>query len=333
MQRDILIVGQGLAGTLLGWELGRAGIGFTIADLGHAQAASRVAAGIINPITGRRIVKSWRVDELRPVARATYLELEHAFDVPLWRELRVRRFFVDDRERRVWAEKKARGDLGEYAGVSDDEGFWIEGAARVDMAALIAAARARWLRAGVLREAWVDWTRVESEYALVIDCTGAGRSPRSGAETAGPFAEAPWQFSKGECLAIEIEGLASDVVLNRRHWILPEGRGRAKVGATHEPGRRDMAVTAEARAELAASVAAMTRERYTVTAQEAGVRCYLPDKRPAAGRHPGNPRFGVLNGLGAKGGLVAPWLARQWAKHLTAGAPFDSEVDVTRLWR
>jgi glycine/D-amino acid oxidase-like deaminating enzyme len=333
MQRDLLIVGQGLAGTLLGWELERAGVAFTIADLGHVHAASRVAAGILNPVTGQRIVKSWRVDALRPVARQTYRELEHALGVPLWRELRVRRFFVDDRERRVWADKKARGDLGEYAGASDREGFWIEGAARVDTAALIAAARARWLRAGVLREERVDWTRAGADYGLVIDCTGAGLPAPSGAETGGPFAEAPWQFSKGECLALEIDGLAHDVVLNRRHWLLPEAAGRAKVGATHEPGRRDTAATAEARAELEASVAAMTRERFAVVAQEAGVRCYLPDKRPVAGRHPGNPRFGVLNGFGAKGALVAPWLARQWAKHLTDGTPFDSEVEAARLWK
>jgi glycine/D-amino acid oxidase-like deaminating enzyme len=59
----------------------------------------------------------------------------------------------------------------------------------------------------------------------------------------------------------------------------------------------------------------------------------LPDKRPVAGVHPEHPRVGVLNGLGAKGTLLAPILAQQWTKHLKSGAPFSAEVDVQRFWR
>src|SRR5882724_11305977 len=145
MSSDILIVGQGLAGTLLAWEFERAGIAFQIADAGHAESASRVAAGIINPITGQRIVKSWRVDTLLPTARESYRAFEKQLGVPLWREMRVRRLYLNEAERRVLAEKQARGELADYAGANDGEGFWIEGAARVDVGRMIAVARARWL--------------------------------------------------------------------------------------------------------------------------------------------------------------------------------------------
>ena len=70
MRADFLIVGQGLAGTLLAWECERVGCSFAIADAGHATASSGVAAGMINPITGRRLVKSWEIDGRLPVARA-----------------------------------------------------------------------------------------------------------------------------------------------------------------------------------------------------------------------------------------------------------------------
>ena len=72
MGADFLIVGQGLAGTLLAWEFERAGFSFAIADAGHGRAASGVAAGIINPITGRRLVKSWRIDARLAGARAEW---------------------------------------------------------------------------------------------------------------------------------------------------------------------------------------------------------------------------------------------------------------------
>ncbi len=331
METNLLIVGQGLAGTVLGWELERAGVPFRIADEGHARAASRVAAGIINPITGQRIVKSWRVDTLLPLARETYRAIEGALGVPLWREMRVRRLFREESERRVLAEKQTRGDLLDYAGASDGDGFWIEGAARVDAAALMAASRERWRAAGVLREERVDLRRAREEHSLVIDCTGALR-PEPG-EGGPAFDFVPWQFSKGECLTIAIDGLAPDVVLNCRHWVVPlEGAG-AKVGATHGPGRCDATPTEAARTELEEAAARMTARTFTTVAHEAGVRSYLADKKPVVGRHPTDARLGVMNGLGAKGGLFAPALARQWVRHLVEGASFDPELDVARWWR
>ncbi|HYP18155.1 MAG TPA: FAD-binding oxidoreductase [Opitutus sp.] len=339
MHANILIVGQGLAGTLLAWELERAGVSFQIADLGHERAASRVAAGIINPITGQRIVKSWRVDTLLPLARESYRALEKELKAPVWQEMRVRRFYLDQNERRVLAEKQARGDLSEYAGATDGEGFWIEGAARVDTAALISAARARWLAAGRLREERVDFAAKCDQHELVIDCTGAlSFGPAAGPaieEGAGrsEFGFVPWHFSKGECLTVRTSGLAPDVVLNRKHWILPVGGGFAKVGATHVPARRDAMLTPEARAELESSAAGICRQSFEIVAHEAGVRTYVPDKKPVAGRHPENSRWGVLNGLGAKGALFAPMLAREWARHLVDRTPFDPEIDVARVWR
>ncbi len=322
MRADLLIVGQGLAGTLLGWELERAGIPFAIADAGHAAAASRVAAGILNPVTGRRLVKSWRVDALLPLARESYRALAAALGLPLWREMRVRRRFADDRERRVFADRQARGELAPFAGAADAEGFWIEGAAHVDTGMLLAAARARWRAAGVLRDERVEWGAVVGRHELVVDCTGAG---------AAQFDFVPWEFSKGEILTVAVEGLDPGVILNDGHWVLPLAPGVAKVGATHEPGRKDVIPTAAARAVLEAEAAALLRRPFTVNGHEAGLRITLPDRRPVAGRHPADPRLGVLNGLGTKGAMVAPWLARQWVHHLTEGVPFEPEVDVARF--
>lgn len=321
---DILIVGQGIAGTLLAWEFERAGIAFRIVDAGHAGATSRVAAGIINPITGQRIVKSWRIDSLLPVARESYRALEKELGIPLWREMRVRRFYLNEREREVLAEKQARGELLDHVGVIDADGFWIKGAAHVDVGAMITAARVKWMAAGWLREERVDFATARSGFGLTIDCTGSG---------GGAFDFVRWQYSKGECLTVAIDGLAADVVLNRGQWILPVESGIAKVGATHCPGRTDVDLTPEARAGLEAGIVMMTPQPFTVTDQQAGVRTYLGDKRPVVGRHPAEASLGIFNGLGAKGALYAPALARQWVHHLREGVPFDPEVDVARQWR
>ncbi len=338
MRPDILIVGQGLAGTLLAWELERAGIAFAITDDdARGGTASRVAAGIINPITGRRLVKSWGVDAFLPAARATFRELEAEFGVAIWRELRVRRLLADERERRIFSDKRARGELAPFAGEADEAGCWIEGAARVDLAALLDAARDRWRAQGRWRATAAVIADEAVHHALVIDCTGlAGAcsidSTGSRPARAGAFDFVPWEFSKGEILTLAVDGLAPDVVLNHGHWVLPLTPGMAVVGATHEPGVIDTRPTAAARAGLEASARALLARSFAVTGHAAGVRVNLPDKRPVAGRHPGNARLGVFNGLGAKGALVAPAVARQWAQHLATGAPFDAAVDVARIF-
>ncbi len=327
MHPDILIVGQGLAGTLLAWQFERAGIPFKIADAGHASATSAAAAGMINPITGRRLVKGWQIETLLPIARAAYTAIETVLGVPLWREMRVRRIFADAREREIFSGKFARGELAPFVSDYDEQGCWIGGAAQVDVGRLLAASRARWLVAGRLGERAVDLGAEFPPCDLVVDCTGLAAA-RSEA-----FRFVPWEFSKGELLAVAVAGLAPEVILNRRQWALPVAAGAAWIGATHEPGVTDPRVTAAARRTLtAAAVELFGADReFMVTDQRAGIRVVLPDKRPVAGRHPGNFHLGLINGLGAKGVLWAPWLARQWVNHLTEGVPFDPAIDGRRF--
>ncbi|MEY4939157.1 MAG: hypothetical protein RIQ93_892 [Verrucomicrobiota bacterium] len=327
MRPDILVVGQGLAGTLLAWELERAGVPFLVVDRGHATAATMAAAGIINPVTGRRLVKSWRADVLLPQARAKYRELEAMLGIEVWRDMRVRRLFADERERQVFAAKDVTGELAPYAVQADDAGFWIEGAARIELAVLLGAARERWHKQGKLRVAAVEAAAEAKNYQMVIDCTGV-----AGARE-GRFAHVPWEFSKGEMLELSVTGLTAGVILNRRHWLLPINTETAWVGATHEPGHFDTIPSDSARAALEASARALLARGVEITGHRAGVRVNLPDKHAVAGRHPANPRLGVCNGLGAKGGLVAPELARQWVCHLTRGDPFEAEFSPARFAR
>jgi glycine/D-amino acid oxidase-like deaminating enzyme len=71
---DYIIVGQGLAGTFLSWNLQRAGKKVLVIDQFRPQAASRIASGVINPITGRRMVRTWMIETLMPYAVEAYTQ-------------------------------------------------------------------------------------------------------------------------------------------------------------------------------------------------------------------------------------------------------------------
>ncbi len=324
LKPPVLIVGQGLAGTLLAWELERAGVEFSIVDAGHARAATKVAAGIINPITGRRLVKSEGVEALLPVARACYREIERELGETLWREMRVRRWFADERERDVFTEKSASGALAPFVESADGEGFWIGGAARVELGKLIERSRERWRSRGILREERVGELNGNEGGAVTIDCRGA--------EADGGKA-VDWRYSKGECVELRMSGLDPGVVWNRRHWLVATGGGVAKAGATNEPGRRDFAVTEKARLDLERSVRAMGFQDFEVVAQTGGVRVYSPDKRPVIGWTAKEARRGIFCGLGAKGALYAPAMARAWAEFLVHGVELPATWDVARFQR
>ena len=79
-QYDYLIVGQGLAGTLVAWFLEQTGKTFIVIDKHDVSSSSNIAAGIMHPITGRRLVKSWRADDLIPFAEDTYKTIGEKFN-------------------------------------------------------------------------------------------------------------------------------------------------------------------------------------------------------------------------------------------------------------
>lgn len=321
----VAIVGQGLAGTLLAWELERAGRDFLIVDAGLERATSRMAAGIVNPITGRRVVKTWRVDELLPLASDAYRAFGETLGLPVWREMRIRRLFRDETERRFFAERQARGELEPFVEASDAEGFWISGAAQVDLEILLTAARNRWRTSGRLQEAAGDPDELSRRHELVVLCTGASAR-------CGPWlAHVPWTVAKGESLTVEVSGLGPEIRMSHGHWLLPLTEGKAKVGATYVVGDDDLRPSLAARTELEHAAAELAGRTCPIRSQEAGLRLTLPDKRPVVGRCPRAEGVGVMAGLGSKGVLFAPWLARQWVEHLVTGAPFDSAVDIARF--
>lgn len=319
MSARVLIVGQGLAGTALGLEFEAAGIDFVVASAGHERAASRVAAGLVNPVTGQRWVKSARIDELLPVARERYAAWERTLGVALWHPLPLTRLFRDEAERAAVSEKIARGELTPFAATAavTARGVAIAGAAWVDLPALLEGAARRWRGQGRWRgrevaardlnfaAADVGWAGERFDAAIL--CTGSGGLARAW------FDFVPFAAAKGEMLTVEGCRVAPGTALSRGTWLIAGAKGAARVGATYERGREDLELTPEARAHLLAAAGTLTGDALRVTGQSAGVRATLPDRLPVIGWHPQQARLGIFGGLGSKGTLWAPWLARIWS--------------------
>ncbi|HKK19507.1 MAG TPA: FAD-dependent oxidoreductase, partial [Opitutales bacterium] len=88
-------MGAGLAGCTIAWRLRQAGHAFRLIGSSHMPSAARVAAGIINPVTGRWMTKSWRFDDFAPEAADFYAAIEREFSLKLYHPLPALRFCLN----------------------------------------------------------------------------------------------------------------------------------------------------------------------------------------------------------------------------------------------
>ena len=346
-----LIVGQGLAGTLIGYRLERAGHDVHYQDAPRQQAASSVAAGIVNPITGRRFVRSWRIDELLPAARALYTELETKLGVRIWHDLPLVRTLFNRGDENDWL---ARGGDAAYRTFLDDTpalgripeltypAFSYAGvrqAARVDLETLTSAYRDRLRAAGRITEKELDYAdlipgpqgvRWKSSagtltFDRVIFCEGwrSRFNPW--------FNNLPVIGNKGEVLIVRTEEPVLERLFKHRVFLVPRADGTYWVGATSENGFTDESPTPRQAEYLEQRLREVLKVPFTIVEHQAAVRPTVRDRRPVIGAHPAFPSLFLFNGLGTKGASVAPLTSAWLAAHLLSGEPLPPEVDVLRF--
>ncbi len=317
----VTIVGQGIAGSMLGWFCERSGISFRIVDSGHDQAASRVGAGLVSPLTGQRLVQTWKFPEWRNEALAIYRSLEDELGVNLVRELRIQRRFRDARQRELFLSRIDRPEVSPWIDRVETETLWLNGALQVDTGLLIARLRERWSQTGVLQASTRNADHAKAGES-VIWCTGAA-SPVLGS--------IPWEPSRGEIVRGIIPGLDPDVVLNNGHWLLPQDDDRVLAGALFDRENLEAGVTAAGQQKLMAAAEQLAGRPMLEPKGDCGLRMNVRDRRPVVGWLEEDHQTGVFSGLAAKGALWAPMLARQWCEDGLAGSQIDPEVRADRF--
>ena len=345
---DFLIVGQGLAGAILAWELADRGQRVLVVDDAPEQSASKVSAGILNPVTGKRLVKSWMVDTFLPGAREFYRRMEKELGVSFFTDRTILRIYQSEEERELWWKRRDDPAYAAYLGKSHPSGgfapeiddpfgsFEILGVGNLEIPVFLDA-----LGKSLAERA----TQVHQRFdygELEIDASGVRWRGHSAGHVVfcegyrlrdNPwFSWLPLNPAKGEIVTLRLDLSRADTILNRQKWVLPLGDGLARVGSTWAHEFADAGPTAAGRRGLLTALKRMLKpgKGFDVVDHEAGVRPCSHDRIPYLGAHPDHPALHVFNGFGAKGALMTPWMAHVFADFLTGATDNAGPASIVR---
>jgi glycine/D-amino acid oxidase-like deaminating enzyme len=348
MNYDYIVVGHGLAGAILACTLRQQGRKVLVIDEPKSNSASRVAAGLVNPVAGKRFAKSWLVDTLLPFADQFYDELEARYQRPLFFHKPIYKIFSAIEEQNNWMAKSAGGNWSEYIGATYTQstgtpsiedpygGILIRQGGYLLVADMLDLLTNELLELGLLlperfdvaqlqlTEQGVSYKGVTAGHMIFCEGWQAVRNPY--------FRWLPLQPTKGEVLEVQTENFNPECIYNKAVYVVPVGEGRFKIGATYNWRQADEQPTPAGEAELAERFEQITTQPFHVKNHWAGIRPAVRDRRPLIGRHPVHAQLSVFNGMGSKGVLMAPYLADLFAKALAGEAEILPDVHISRFY-
>jgi len=345
MQIDVLIVGQGLAGSLLAWTLWEHDFSFLIIDSGELNA-SQVAAGLINPVTGQRLVKSKEVDFLLPAAMACYQRLSQIFGQQVFTSMPMLRVLKNQREYEIACQRVSESNYQGFLRFFTESRIFgkvsvglleQQQTGYLNTRLLLAILRDFFAGKGLYRRVRLDyndialqpvlkWQDVEPRHIVFCEGHNAIGNPW--------FGRLPFQPAKGEILSCQSSSQMPAHILNFGHWLIPIDDHSFKLGATFEANYSDERSSEKARRTLLDSAVTCFPDLAPIAVQEqrAGIRPTTLDKQPFIGAHPRHSALHIFNGFGAKGSLQIPWYATRFVQSLRQQAIIPQNVHISRYY-
>ncbi|MDQ6969653.1 MAG: FAD-dependent oxidoreductase [Mariprofundus sp.] len=343
---DTLIVGQGLAGSLLAWQLMRQGQRIVVVADECAPSASRVAAGIFNPVTGQRLVLQHDAEQIIPTARQCYRQLEAELGQRFFHAKTMLRVFKHARQAETFVQRQHDAVYTTYLGAAIDGLETLHApyglgeqqqTGYLDTNALLDALRGYLMDRDSYIAARVEYHNLTCQTDAVrwrhlharriIFCQGF-------MDKANPYFDfLPFQPAKGEILTLDIATRLPDCIINAGKWLLPLANGQYKAGATYSHDLSSLQPTTEAKDEIMQALQQTLEQSpaMTVIAQQAGIRPNTLDKHPFVGFHPEQSVIGIFNGFGSKGSMLIPYYAQAFCRHICNATAIPAEADISRI--
>ena len=346
MQLDYLIVGQGISGTWLSYYLQKENKTFLVIDKNEALTPSKTSAGIINPVTGRRIVKVWMAEEVLPFAWDAYNEIGNFLGVPAISQKNLIDFFPNPHQRQVFMERIDEGDpyLHSYPEQNQFNPFFhydlgcgeIRHCYTAHLENLLPAWR-KYLKNNdqLLEEEFemerllisnkhIEYKHIKAE--KIIFCDGLSSFENR------YFRQLPFAPNKGEVLIIEVPGLPCNHIYKKGFVLAPlADENLFWFGSNYQWSFSHADPTKEFYEQAERHLKAWLKLPFKIIEHKAALRPATLERRPFVGLHPHQKNIGILNGMGTKGCSLAPYFAHQLVQYLLYKEPVDPLAAIDRF--
>jgi glycine/D-amino acid oxidase-like deaminating enzyme len=345
MQTEYIIVGQGICGTFLSYYLTKKGIQHIIIDESKPQTASKIASGVINPITGRRLVRTWMIEEVMPFAIDAYKELERELDCNLIRQTNIIDFHTTPQMKLAFDERLPQEQeylsvvnnqqqfdkyFNYYFGAGEINPCWL-----IDINILIGEWRKKIVTENTLldecfnieglkiEESGVTYKNINAKKIIFSDGINGVNNTW--------FKLLPYAPNKGEVLIVEIDDLPRNNIYKTNMSIVPWKDNLFWIGSTYEWKFEHTNQTEMFRQKAETLLKQWLKVPFKVVDHFASVRPANIERRPFVGLHPLHSQIGILNGMGTKGCSLAPYFANEFVEHLINQTIINPNADVKRF--
>jgi glycine/D-amino acid oxidase-like deaminating enzyme len=346
MQTDYLIVGQGIAGTVLGQTLIKKGCKIAVVNNEAPNSASMVAAGLYNPVTGKRMTRTWKAAELFPFMEIFYKTFEQDHSCKILFPKPIYKPFSSIEEQNTWLSSNENNEVFINTKIPADKyekyldtyygGFETKHSGHIDVPVMLAVFKKRLQEQGSFIEENFDHAKlVVSDKGVqygnilakkIIFCEGTSVTQNRF------FHWLPFVPSKGEILTVAIDNFTDEAVFNKQVFIIPLGNNTFRVGSTYKWEFDSDQPTPEGKTDLVQRLTEMIKKTFKITSHKAGIRPSVKDRKPIIGFHPEHSSVSIFNGLGTKGISLAPFFADAFANLLLNNKQLDKDVNIERFY-
>jgi len=342
---DYIIVGSGLAGIAFAETALQNNKSILVFD-NNSQQSSKVAGGLYNPVILKRFSEVWEAQEQITLLSSFYgnlgrkLNSNFDFKIPIYRKL----FSVEEQNNWFIATDKislapflsSKLISKKYNGIDSPFNFGeVLQTGYVDTEKLLLHYHEYLKTENLLveksfdydfldiNEDFVKYKNIEAKNIVFAEGFGMMENPY--------FSKLPLDGTKGELLIIKASNLNLDAVVKTSVFILPLGNDLYKVGATYNWQDKTNLPTEEGKQELLESIKEILNCDFEIIEHLAGVRPTVKDRRPMIGTHPNYNRIHLLNGLGTRGVMLAPAMAKALFENIEFEKPLDKTIDIKRF--
>ena len=342
---DYIIVGCGLASIAFCEELRGNNKTFVVFD-NNSQKSSIVAAGLYNPVILKRFSEVWKAKEQLNLAALLYSNIEKELNITVDYKLRILRRFTSIQEQNKWFSASDKPSLEPFLStqlvkntnlaIDAPFGFGeVQHAGRLDTETLITNYKQFLKRINCFEEVTfehqnikfelgsIHYNGIKSQHIVFAEGFGVKENPY--------FKTIPLTGSKGEILTIKAPDLKIDYAIKSSVFVIPLGDDLYNVGSTYNNDDKSNTPTESAKEELISKLKTFLKCDFEVVSHIAGVRPTVKDRKPLIGRHPKHNNLYVLNGLGTRGVMIAPYVAKALYNFIEKGELLDAEIDVNRF--